>query len=70
MNNPIEPNTFLGETIVNALIQEGIFLEESKANFMKALLDGKLKESDWKLVLETSLNKQELLDNESTEAGA
>ena len=65
-----EPNVVLGERIIEALVQEGIILEESKVNFMEALLDGKLKESDWKLALETAINKSETSDHESTEAGA
>jgi len=65
-----EPNVILGERIIGVLIQEGIILEEGKAIFMEALLDGKLKESDWKLALEAAINKSEISDNESTETGA
>jgi len=53
------PNQLLAEEIVTALKEAGILNESSAKSFEKRLSDGQIKESDWKVELETALKKED-----------
>lgn len=53
------PNQVLGAEIVEALINEGILSKDAAKEFQKKLIAGSVKESDWKVELETSLKKED-----------
>jgi polyhydroxyalkanoate synthesis regulator phasin len=53
------PNQVLGTEIVEALISEGILTKDAAKEFQKNLIAGTVKESDWKVELESSLNKED-----------
>ncbi len=53
------PNQVLGVEIVEALISEGILTKDAAKGFQKNLIAGSVKESDWKVELESSLNNED-----------
>jgi len=53
------PNHILGVEIVEALISKGLLTKADAKEFRKKIITGTLKESDWKVGLESALNKKD-----------
>ncbi|HSH65156.1 MAG TPA: hypothetical protein VLB84_05015 [Bacteroidia bacterium] len=61
MENKVEksPSQALGEEIVKALIEENLLTKDAAKTFQTNLIAGRIKESDWKVELESALKKEE-----------
>lgn len=67
-NNSPTPATVLAEQIFQQLVQEGLLSsEENQLPFVRKLAQGELRDSDWSVALNPSLQTQKTAENENSE---
>jgi hypothetical protein len=68
MINRNDPNSLLAGKIVTALKLKGL-IGDKPDSFKQLLIEGKAKDVDWKLALQSVINNPQPFDNENSEAG-
>jgi len=68
MINKNDPNSLLAEKIIIALRSKGLIADRPN-NFKQLLIEGKAKDADWKLALQSVNNNPQTSGNETSEVG-
>lgn len=68
MINKTDPNSLLAEKIITTLKLKGLITDKTDA-FKQLLIEGKAKDADWKLALQSEFKNPQTSDNETSEVG-
>lgn len=66
MINKNDPNSLLAEKIVNALKLKGLIGDKTDS-FKQSLIEGKAKDADWKLALQSVIDNSQTSGDETSE---